>query len=939
MDHSKLRVVCAVAGLLAVSPTPALRAQGVNPDGHILSTGWLALGPFSTEYAGSFLNNDFLLPFLAPSLIQYQTPEPGEEIDYDPIRVKTTLYRYEGPHGPTGRPLWRTFQNARDSGTLNFLEDSKSYHGPETNGMTYAATYFDFLGDTETTLDLCVGSDDGVQVWLDAELIYNLNTNRDQKSSCQDLVSVKVTPGSHRIVLGVWSHPEEWSGSLGLRQADGTAITDSELSWRFRGTKKPPGFSLPNAGFLRREIRSASNTQTCPAVSGSGPLLVTIRAEQLPDGPKVPILKEIVSGSFGPEKVLLHAGSPVPGEVTARVPGPMRQVGGFDGSYVFTGLPDCPSGNGSASFDDGGTSGDPGDDSYTLTNVGYDLYTAGDGATFAFLRAQGDFEVIARIKNRGWVPGSFWSEIGVTARQDLTTRSRYASVTDYGEDPQYGNDFEGRSTHGGRDGFFLTVLDAYLHHDWLKLKRTGSTFEGFSAPSLPDGSAGAYVKLGDICLAEMPETALVGVFVKSQTLDCSTPASGTFDHFQFSGQRAPPAIGDAVGVEIVWKDIPREALRSGLGYSLLLDPADGLATLDGYAVDDRGAGFPIFGEGEATPLPATKEFGPFADPDFPHAHEIGVYPGLGHAESPTPGKIVISASGRNGRITGWLDWYSGDRLFYAYREVTGDFSARVSLAGREVPPESPLTAFGIMARQDCGLRSRSSFVQDCDEGSQGHSSFNGRKVQDGYVSFNFPEIITKPFPFPGQHANTLRLDRCGNVFKGYVLSEPDPQDPSKGTFGGKPGEWVSLGEEDWSDDAPPSVLVGLAVTSHLDCEVATITFDRWRLYPACGEPPPARFVRGDVDSDGAVDLTDAVRILDHLFLGGPAPECLDAADTDDDAELSLTDPIVVLSWLFLGGPAPEPPSPTAGSYPGGDCGTDPTASDGLDCFRPGEKCR
>jgi hypothetical protein len=94
-----------------------------------------------------------------------------------------------------------------------------------------------------------------------------------------------------------------------------------------------------------------------------------------------------------------------------------------------------------------------------------------------------------------------------------------------------------------------------------------------------------------------------------------------------------------------------------------------------------------------------------------------------------------------------------------------------------------------------------------------------------------------------------------------------------------------------------------------------------------------------VDSDGAVDLTDAVRILDHLFLGGPAPECLDAADTDDDAELSLTDPIVVLSWLFLGGPAPEPPSPTAGSYPGGDCGTDPTASDGLDCFRPGEKCR
>ena len=82
------------------------------------------------------------------------------------------------------------------------------------------------------------------------------------------------------------------------------------------------------------------------------------------------------------------------------------------------------------------------------------------------------------------------------------------------------------------------------------------------------------------------------------------------------------------------------------------------------------------------------------------------------------------------------------------------------------------------------------------------------------------------------------------------------------------------------------------------------------------------FLRGDGNDDGTIDLTDAITILNYLFLGGEAPGCLDAADSDDDEEIQLTDGIYTLSFLFSGGVPPPAP------WPG--CGED-LAGEGLDC--------
>ncbi len=87
----------------------------------------------------------------------------------------------------------------------------------------------------------------------------------------------------------------------------------------------------------------------------------------------------------------------------------------------------------------------------------------------------------------------------------------------------------------------------------------------------------------------------------------------------------------------------------------------------------------------------------------------------------------------------------------------------------------------------------------------------------------------------------------------------------------------------------------------------------------------ARFRRGDVTADARVDISDAVSVLNFLFLGGGAPVCRDSADANNDSALDLTDPILILTRLFTG--ASTTVIPTPGIY---DCGTDPEP-DGLSC--------
>jgi hypothetical protein len=83
------------------------------------------------------------------------------------------------------------------------------------------------------------------------------------------------------------------------------------------------------------------------------------------------------------------------------------------------------------------------------------------------------------------------------------------------------------------------------------------------------------------------------------------------------------------------------------------------------------------------------------------------------------------------------------------------------------------------------------------------------------------------------------------------------------------------------------------------------------------------FHRGDSDNNGSLQLTDAVRILNFLFLGTGQIDCMDAADADNNGTVQLTDAVRILNVLFLGVGSIPDPGPPGASFGNKPCGPDP----------------
>ena len=79
----------------------------------------------------------------------------------------------------------------------------------------------------------------------------------------------------------------------------------------------------------------------------------------------------------------------------------------------------------------------------------------------------------------------------------------------------------------------------------------------------------------------------------------------------------------------------------------------------------------------------------------------------------------------------------------------------------------------------------------------------------------------------------------------------------------------------------------------------------------------------DINSSGGLNITDAIYLLGFLFLGYDDPECLDPADLLDEGRVNISSPIYLLNFLFTGGPAPRVPYPSPG--------LDPTLDDEFNC--------
>ena len=95
--------------------------------------------------------------------------------------------------------------------------------------------------------------------------------------------------------------------------------------------------------------------------------------------------------------------------------------------------------------------------------------------------------------------------------------------------------------------------------------------------------------------------------------------------------------------------------------------------------------------------------------------------------------------------------------------------------------------------------------------------------------------------------------------------------------------------------------------------------------PSCGDDGGV-YRRGDTNTDGNANLSDASFLLNFLFLGGPPPDCMATADVNGDGGGNLSDASFLLNFLFLGGPTPPDPFAECGTVPPDqECGSYPEA--------------
>jgi len=200
------------------------------------------------------------------------------------------------------------------------------------------------------------------------------------------------------------------------------------------------------------------------------------------------------------------------------------------------------------------------------------------------------------------------------------------------------------------------------------------------------------------------------------------------------------------------------------------------------------------------------------------------------------------------------------------------------------------------------------------DGSQGVVAF-----EDGLVAVAVNAIC------PG-----LPRAGCGGGTDGYVAVF-DLQETSQTFgavsfsryFGGSRGDWIT--EITASPPGDSVLLCGGTDSSEFPVTPGalqeTIGTPRDGFFGKMEICLEKRFLRGDCNADGTVDISDAISNLFFQFMGSPIT-CGDAADVDDNGHNEVTDVIYLLTHLYLEGPAPTEPYPI--------CGPDPTLDD-LTC--------
>jgi hypothetical protein len=675
-----------------------------------------------------------------------------------------------------------------------------------------AVIYAENTSGTDIPVGVCTASDDSIRLWINDTLVTDVVACRGTAVDCAEIMPGVLRKGKNKITVVVWEGGGGWGFRLRLIKPDGSNIDDT---------------SDPDVQFSTDPTRAISDpfkiTRSVSSQCAGSSATVTLKGNGKGAANGLITVTENVAGTVNVTNVtapgqFTPVATPIPCNFS-----PLNPRGAFADARDLGG----PCFAGSTVYDN--VAG-----SYQITAGGDDIWAGGDQFQFSYKKLSGDFSITAHIAARlypdgagGYAPfqegvlqpASRWGKFGLMARQDCTSRSRYAfthdcspnhDVTDGGPDPD-GIRQAGRPTHGGADNFEAGFAIPVQHPDYIRLDRVGNVFTSYASTDGVNWSLMNSMDWG----ATAPCEVFAGLAVTSHA-GCNSIRI-IFDQVSILGgaRNCPPPLPS--GGQIVWANVPRSRVNAGLSYTLQNGLPGNLvpASLSGDEGVDGTAGPRIVNLGVPQGGPVGPHFENFVD--------------VGGA---TGGSTTYDAATNTYTQTGSGNdiWDGGDDFQFVYKMMQGDFDFEVEVVERVDPavPGAQWGKHGLMARKACTRNAKYTHNQTNTGGDTDHWPRHVfRRVHE------FPGLNNDgqqyDFGAEAQKPRFMMLTRRGDTFTSSL---------GKMNQALRVVEYRPLGSDTWFGETGEPIMVGFATLKHESSNIANIIkFKVLYFGPPRQEPP------------------------------------------------------------------------------------------------------